>query len=192
MIALTHLAGLSFDASVWEIWPYLACGAQVHLLSDERDLSPEDSVDWLVRERITISFLPTPIAESIFDAAWPSKPDLRLVLTGGDKLHSRPPVSLPFQVVNNYGPTECTVVATSGVTEPADIFHFNQTGARSLPGSENPPITPIPSIGRPVANTQTYVLDEWLNPVPVGVPGELFIGGDSLARGLPESSCADG
>ena len=96
---------------------------------------------------------------------WPQQTPLRTLLTGGDKLHRSPPESIPFKVVNNYGPTENTVVTTSGVVLPnsdADIQ---------------------PPIGCPISNTEVYVLDERLRPVPVGVPGELCIGGESLARG---------
>ena len=88
------------------------------------------------------------------------------MLTGGDKLHRRPGGNLPFGLINHYGPTENTVVATCAPVAPA----HDATNA-------------APPIGRPIANVQAYVLDRLLRPVPVGVPGELYIGGDSLARG---------
>jgi amino acid adenylation domain-containing protein len=161
----TQLAGSAFDASVWEVWPYLTAGARLHVVSAEKLVSPEQLRDWLVSEEITLTFLPTPLAEQVLKLDWPPQTPLRTLLTGGDKLHRSPPESIPFKVVNNYGPTENTVVTTSGVVLPnsdADIQ---------------------PPIGCPISNTEVYVLDKRLRPVPVGVPGELCIGGESLARG---------
>ncbi|HEY0079187.1 MAG TPA: amino acid adenylation domain-containing protein [Pyrinomonadaceae bacterium] len=158
----TQLAGLGFDASVWEIWPYLSAGASLFLVGEEVRLSAARLVEWLSAEKISLCFLPTPLAEAALKEAWPPDVGLRAVLTGGDKLHNAPPRGLPFRLVNHYGPTENTVVATCGVVSP---------------DAQEPP-----SIGRPIANTQAYVLDSKLRPVPSGVAGELFIGGASLAR----------
>src|SRR5207249_2226070 len=85
--------------------------------------------------------------------------------TGGDWLHCRPPAGLPFQVVNNYGPTENTVVTTSSGVAP-----------------QEQDATP-PPLGRPIANTRVYILDRHRHPVPLSVPGELCIAGLGLARG---------
>jgi amino acid adenylation domain-containing protein len=162
---VTQLAGVAFDACGWEIWPYLTTGASIHFPDAETRLLPEQLRDWLLSKAITLSFLPTPIAEKILSLDWPQDAALRTLLTGGDKLHQYPLASHPFNVVNNYGPTENTVVTTSGsvsVREQADL---------------------APAIGRPIANTQVYVLDSRLQPVPIGVAGELYIGGDGLARG---------
>ena len=161
----TQVAGPGFDASVWELWPYLSAGASIHIPDEETRGSTEGLRDWLVAEGISICFLPTPLAEIILSLEWPSEVPLRTLLTGGDTLHQRPGSGLPFDLVNNYGPTENTVVTTSGLVALED-------------GSQG-----VPSIGRPIANVQAYVLDRSLNPVPVGVAGELHIGGDSLARG---------
>jgi acyl-coenzyme A synthetase/AMP-(fatty) acid ligase len=87
------------------------------------------------------------------------------LLTGGYKLHYYPPQGVPFSLINHYGPTEYTVVTTTARIDPS-------VGA-----------TTDPPIGRPIANTQVYLLDDHLNPVPIGVGGELYIGGDGLARG---------
>ncbi|MDP8964820.1 MAG: amino acid adenylation domain-containing protein, partial [Cyanobacteriota bacterium] len=162
---VTQVAGVAFDACGWEIWPYLSAGASIYFPNDEIRRSPEKLKEWLVSKAITISFLPTPLAEKVLLSDWSNTLALRLLLTGGDKLNQYPLASHPFQVVNNYGPTENTVVTTSGyvpVREQADV---------------------APAIGRPIANTQVYVLDGNLQPVPIGVPGELYIGGDGLARG---------
>ena len=162
----TQLAGFSFDASVWELWPYLTAGASIHIVDDETRASAPSLVKWLSARKITISFVPTPVAEETLAVPWPSDTALRVLLTGGDKLHRRPGAKLPFGLINHYGPTENTVVATCAPVAPA---HDITNGA--------------PPIGRPIANVQAYVLDRLLRPVPVGVPGELYIGGESLARG---------
>ncbi len=162
----TQLAGTAFDASAWELWPYLSAGASIHLLKTETIAQPKVLQDWLISQKITITFVPTPLLESFLSLEWPSSMALRIVLTGGDKLHQSPSTSLPFSLINNYGPTENTVVTTSGLivsTEQTNLFP--------------------PPIGRPIANTQIYILDKHLQPVPIGVPGELYIGGDGLARG---------
>ncbi|HEU4562032.1 MAG TPA: amino acid adenylation domain-containing protein, partial [Longimicrobium sp.] len=162
----TQLAGLGFDASVWELWPYLASGAAVHLIADEETrTSPAVLRSFLLESQVTIAFAPTPLAEALLALEWPAKAPLRLLLTGGDALLGRPRAELPFELVNNYGPTENTVVATSGVV-----------GAG--PGSGR-----APGIGRPIHNVRAYVLDRRLEPVPVGVPGELCVGGAQVARG---------
>jgi hypothetical protein len=86
----SHLAGLGFDASVWETWPYLASGASLHLANSETLISPERLRCWLVENGITIGFVPTPLAERIIDTPWPEATKLRMLLTGGDTLHTRP------------------------------------------------------------------------------------------------------
>ncbi|WP_420129475.1 amino acid adenylation domain-containing protein [Longimicrobium sp.] len=159
----TQVASPGFDAAVWEVWPYLTCGASVHVVPEEVRADPPALRDWLVQHAITVSFIPTPVAEPLLALEWPADAALRWMLTGGDRLRARPRVGMPFALSNNYGPTECTVVATSGVVEAE--------GARA------------PSIGGPIQNTRVYVLDAGLRPLPVGVPGELCIGGAQVARG---------
>jgi amino acid adenylation domain-containing protein len=161
----SHLAGLGFDAAVWEVWPYLTAGASLHLPNDCTRLSADLLRDWLTTNQITISFLPTALAERMLVIEWPTDAALRLLLTGADTLHRYPASRLPFKLINNYGPTECTVVATSGAVEP-----------------NNSP-DGLPTIGRAIANTEIYILDENLQQVPEGDTGELFIGGAGVARG---------
>jgi amino acid adenylation domain-containing protein len=161
----TQLASLAFDAAVWELWPYLTTGGCVCLLRDAASLTAEELRDWLIEHSVTMSFLPTPLAERVLNLDWPERIPLRTLLTGGDRLRTNKDASLPFALVNNYGPTECTVVATSGEVQSKDDS-----------SSE-------PSIGRPIANTNVYVVNEWLEPAPVGTTGELVIGGAGVARG---------
>jgi amino acid adenylation domain-containing protein len=161
----TQLASPAFDAAVWELWPYLTIGASVHLPDEDTRVAPVRLRDWLLEQQITITFLPTAIAEAIIALAWPRQAALRYLLTGADTLHYYPSPDLPFRLVNNYGPTENTVVTTSGPVLP-----------RIQPDA-------LPSIGRPIANTQVYILDAQLRRVPIGDIGELYIGGASLSRG---------
>ncbi|HXI03876.1 MAG TPA: condensation domain-containing protein, partial [Candidatus Saccharimonadales bacterium] len=132
------VAGTGFDASVWELWPCIASGACLSIPDTTTRLDPEALRDWIVARRLTIVFLPTPLAELVLALDWPRDAALRTLLTGGDRLHAVETGRLPFRVVNNYGPTEATVVATSGEAD---------AGA-SLP---------MPTIGRPVANAFAYV-----------------------------------
>ncbi|HEV8455949.1 MAG TPA: amino acid adenylation domain-containing protein, partial [Gemmatimonadales bacterium] len=163
----SHVAGLGFDATVWELWPYLAAGASVHLADEDTRNSAELLREWLLAQRITIGFVPTPLAERLLTLGveWPRKSGPRILLTGGDTLHHYPPAGLPFLLVNNYGPTEGTVVATSGPVLP--------DGSPEM----------LPPIGTAITNAQIYLLDEHLNPVPAGAPGQIYIGGAGLARG---------
>ena len=160
----TQLASPAFDATGWELWPYLTAGASVYLTDEGTRISSILLRDWLVNNKITITFLPTALAERVVTLEWPSTTSLRFVLTGADTLHHYPPPTLPFALINNYGPTEATVLVTSG--------HVPATEDSDMP----------PSIGRPIANTQIYILDEQLRPVPIGTPGELYIGGAGLAK----------
>ena len=167
----TQIAGLAFDASVWEVWPYLTAGASIHIADEETRLSPEKLIEWLDAKRITVSFLPTPLAEAVLDEEWPPTICLRTLLTGGDRLRRAPRRQLPFRLANNYGPTENTVVTTW-------TFVTEDDASDAHDGSVAPP-----PIGRPVDNAQVYVLDEELRLAPIGVVGELFVGGENLARG---------
>ena len=161
----TQVAGIAFDAAVWELWPYLVSGASIHIPDPLTRSEPELMRDWLLERKITVSFLPTLMAERIMTLEWPQEAALRVLLTGADTLNHYPAPRLPFVLVNNYGPTECTVVATSGVVEPV----------------ENP--SRKPSIGKPIFKTRLYILDEDLQMVPEGSVGQLFIGGEGVARG---------
>jgi acyl-coenzyme A synthetase/AMP-(fatty) acid ligase/acyl carrier protein len=161
----SQVASFGFDAAVWEVWPYLTAGASVHFPNDATRGSAVSLREWLLERKITVSFVPTAMAESLLELDWPAQLPLRLLLTGADTLHRYPAASLPFALINNYGPTECTVVTTSGEVVP-DASKDRQ-----------------PSIGRPIDNVQVHILDDQLEPVPLGEVGELFIGGDGLARG---------
>ena len=161
----SQVAGVGFDAAVWEIWPHLTAGATLCIADERSRRSPHALRDWLVRQRITIAFVPTVLAEQMLHMAWPEDTALRTLLVGADTLHRRPIPGLPFTVVNNYGPTECTVVSTSGVVSPDE----DATGP--------------PSIGRPIANATALVLDDDGRPMPAGEAGELCMTGALVGRG---------
>src|ERR1700689_4528954 len=160
---VTHLAGLGFDAAVWEVWPNLCAGAAVILADEAVRWSPELIQQWIIRERVTVSFVPTIHAVPLMSMQWPDNTELRYLLTGGDVLQQSHPPGLPFAVVNNYGPTECTVVSTSGLVG---------SGGHQ-----------IPPIGRPIDGASVYLLDELGRPVSDGTPGEVYIGGNGVGRG---------
>jgi amino acid adenylation domain-containing protein len=161
----TQIAGIGFDAAVWELWPHLAAGASIHIPDELTRTEPELMRDWLLAKGITVCFLPTLMAERVMTLMWPEDASLRFLLTGADTLKHHPSAKLPFVLVNNYGPTECTVVSTSGIVPPV----------------ENP--AQKPAIGKPIFNARAYILDEALQKVPEGSAGQLFIGGEGVARG---------
>ncbi|MEC3978292.1 non-ribosomal peptide synthetase [Amycolatopsis sp. H20-H5] len=159
----SQIAALGFDAAVFETWPLLTAGASVHL-PPQRALDDTGALaEWLGESGITLAFLPTPRLELLLDEPALVSTRLRVVVAGGDRLRRRPAPGMGFRLVNGYGPTECSVMATGG-----DV----------APDGED-----LPDIGGPVPNTRVYVLDRALNPVPAGVPGELYLAGSGLARG---------
>lgn len=150
-------AGLGFDASVWELFPYLVAGACVHFISNEIKYEPALLNEYFEKNKISIGFLPTQMCEEF---QMLENLSLRILLTGGDKLKSFRERN--YVLFNNYGPTENTVVTSN--------FKVNEL-------FENIPI------GKPIHNTRVYILNKHQNLLPIGVPGELCIGGDGLSRG---------
>jgi amino acid adenylation domain-containing protein len=159
----TQIASPGFDAAVWEIWQCLATGATLHVVPEDVRLDPVGLRDWLVATRITVTFLPTAVAEGLLGLAWPEETALRFLLTGGAALTRRPPAGLGFSVVNNYGLSETTVVATSGTVAP---------------DGDRPP-----TIGTAITGATVDVVDEELRPIAAGDVGELVIGGVVVGRG---------
>ncbi|HVU94502.1 MAG TPA: amino acid adenylation domain-containing protein, partial [Puia sp.] len=152
-------SAIGFDACTWEIWPYLLAGACLYPITeaDKHRLSTLLAV--ININNITHSFLPTPICEQLLTGNH-LLPQSWCLLTGGDRLHITSP--LPITVYNNYGPTESTVVTTSARLDAS---------------------TTDATIGTAIDNTRVYLLDANLQPVPIGIPGELYIGGAGIARG---------
>ena len=156
----SSLAGFGFDAMAWEVWPALCVGATVHLAPNHDGNEDIDALlTWWRAQPLDVSFLPTPVAEYAFSQE-PAHPTLKTLLIGGDRLRQFNR-NQPFRVINNYGPTEATVVATSGLIAAGDVLH----------------------IGKPVSNATVYLFDAQQRPVPLGVIGELYVGGAGVARG---------
>lgn len=153
-------AGVAFDASTWEIWPALCSGGTLVLAPGRLSGDAAQLLEWWRQQRLDVSFLVTPLAELACSEGG-INPALNYLLVGGDRL-SRVPVREGLVVVNNYGPTETTVVASSGRLSTEE---------------------PVLHIGRPIANTKVHLLDKRAEPVPVGVVGEIYIGGAGVARG---------
>ncbi len=158
-----QVGAVAFDACAWELWTNLVAGATVCIPAEEVRMSPEKLLEWMAEQEITVSWVPAVIAERILDLPLPPKLRLRWLASGGDRLRRRPARRLPFRFFNMYGPTEITIMRTCGPVRPD--------------GRDLPPI------GYPISNSELYVLDRWGNPVPRGLPGELYIGGVGLARG---------
>ncbi|QSF97260.1 lichenysin non-ribosomal peptide synthetase LicA [Bacillus paralicheniformis] len=150
-------AGFGFDASVWEMFPYWIAGAELHIIDESIRMDITRLNQYFEENKITITFLPTQLCEQFMEL---DNQSLRVLLTGGDKLKRIAKRS--YTLVNNYGPTENTVVATSTAIDPDEGML---------------------SIGKPIANTRAYVLGQNNEVQPVGVAGELCIAGRGLARG---------
>jgi amino acid adenylation domain-containing protein len=176
-----QLTTLSFDLSVLEILGTLFFGATVLLMDDEQMRNPEYINRAIVEYQATcLSLVPTmlrAICESAL-AGDHKKQNLRLIMPVGEVLHdtdvvlARQAFGEAVKLVNQYGPSECSVVSTT-YNVPAAI----PKGLQSIP------------IGKPINNVRAYVLDNYFHPVPVGAKGELFIGGEGVGRGywnLPE------
>lgn len=172
-----QFASLSFDTSVEEIVPALTVGAAVVLRTDSMLSSAADFLRTCGELEITILDLPTAywheLADDLARDNLTLPRSLGLVILGGEKalperLASwRKHVGNNVRLLNTYGPTETTIVATK--------FDLSES-------SEGPVLTDVP-IGRPLSNVTMYVLDGMLRPVPAGIPGELYIGGAGVGRG---------
>ncbi len=174
-----QFASISFDASAEEIFPCLSCGATLVLRTEEMIASPAEFLQKCQQWQITVMDLPTAywheLATGLGTEIESFPPSVRLMIIGGERAlperladwHRH--VSERVRLVNSYGPTEATIVAT--MCELPRGENHGSIARREV------------SIGRPVRNAQAYILDQLLNPVPVGVPGELYLGGSGLARG---------
>ncbi len=163
---VSQIIAPSFDMSVWEIWPTLVAGASLHFAERSDYTRPHALWRWLAEERVTVTILPTPLAEVLLkDAAVPAC-SLRSMLVAGERLRSFAGQGRSFSLFNLYGPTETTM---------------NVTCARVPPKGSSP--ASLPSIGSAVAGAILLVLDGEGAEVPRGEAGELYVGGPGLARG---------
>jgi len=164
-----QLAPVSFDASTFEIWGALLNGAKLVMFPPHMP-SLEELGRVISDEKISILWLTAGLFHQMIDEQIASLSGVQQLLAGGEALsvnHVKRAIGSLKQtrIINGYGPTENTTF-TCCYSIPADW-----TGGTSVP------------IGKPIANTQVYILDTELKPVPVGMPGELFTGGDGLALG---------
>jgi amino acid adenylation domain-containing protein len=165
-----QIAPISFDASTLEIWGALLFGAQC-VLFPEKVPTSTDLRKVIQKHGITTMWLTSALFNSIVDTDPKALEGIRELFTGGEALSvnhvERAIKALPStQIVNGYGPTESTTFAC----------------CYPIPKKLDKSIQSIP-IGRPIGNTQIYILDNNLQPVPIGVSGEIYIGGAGLARG---------
>lgn len=163
-------SSIGFDAAIWETLPYLAAGATLYVTPDPVRIDPLALQEWLLENQISIAFVPAPMVEPLLSLPWPENVALRIMLTGGDRLLYRPPPGLPFRLVNHYGPTEATVVATAGFVEPS--------------------LDSKPSIGLPIQNTEIHIVDRKGRLVPSGMLGEILIGGVGVGQGYLDDPAA--
>jgi amino acid adenylation domain-containing protein len=161
----TLFANVAFDVSVADVWPTLCAGGSLVVPPDKLYQNPDGLIAWLAAQEITWTFVPTGLAEILFARPWPAQMPLRFLMTAGDRLRARPPQHISCLVLNGYGPTENTVISTWSVV------HAQNGNAK------------LPAIGQPIANVRAYVLDESQQLVRKGEPGELYLGGEQVARG---------
>ncbi|MEU7091592.1 non-ribosomal peptide synthetase [Kitasatospora aureofaciens] len=172
---VAQAADVTFDAATFEIWGALTAGARLVALERETLLDARALTGAIERLGITTMWLTAGLFDQVVAVDPAAFGGLRNLLFGGDAVNPRRVAQVlatapPRRLVNGYGPTETTTFAACHRVREAD-------------GT-----TPVP-IGRPIANTSLYVLDERRSPVPAGVAGELYIGGPGVARGylnLPE------
>ncbi|WP_333448013.1 amino acid adenylation domain-containing protein, partial [Microcoleus sp. herbarium2] len=167
---VAQASNCSFDAATFEIWGALLHGARLVGVTKDVALSPKDFAAQLREQGISVLFLTTALFNQLAKEVPSAFNSVRHLLFGGEAVEPRLVKrvlenSPPQRLLHVYGPTESTTFAS---------WHLVQ----EVPEG----VTTIP-IGRPLSNTQIYLLDNQMQPVPVGVPGELYIGGDGLARG---------
>ena len=167
---IAQASNYAFDAATFEIWGALVHGARLVGVSKELAISPQDFAVFMRSQGISVLFLTTALFNQIAKEVPSAFNSLRHLLFGGEAVDPKWVKEVlkngaPQRLLHVYGPTENTTFSSWYLVQdvPEDA-------------------TTIP-IGRAIANTQLYILDAYLQPVPIGVPGELHIGGAGLARG---------
>jgi amino acid adenylation domain-containing protein len=167
---VAQASNYSFDAVTFEVWGALLSGARLVVVETDVVLSPPKLAAAIDRHSISVLFLTTAVFNEVARQVPAAFQRLRYLLTGGEAVDPSCVAAIlrhgpPEHLLHVYGPTETTTFASWYRVDTVS------EGAHTIP------------IGRPMANTELYVLDCHLNPVPVGIPGELYIGGPGLARG---------
>jgi amino acid adenylation domain-containing protein len=164
-----QFSSVSFDIFVEEVFPTLLCGAAL-VLPDQKLCRDPEYLDTLAQQsQLSVMNFPTAYWHTVVDKIWQAS-NLRLVVIGGEKASSdhwlRWHTSNPdIEVINTYGPTETTVIAS----------YFKLTSEFNCQ-SEIP-------IGKPIAGVTINLLDQNMHPVPIGIPGDIYIGGAGVSRG---------
>lgn len=166
---IAQVSNASFDAATFEIWGAFLNGARLVGIDKELALSPKRFAAEMRNKQISVMFLTTALFNQIVKDVPGAFSSLRQLMFGGEAVDPQWVREVlakgpPERLLHVYGPTETTTFAS---------WHLIDAVAKDA--------VTIP-IGRPIANTRTYILDRYLKPVPVGVNGELYIGGDGLAR----------
>ncbi|MCK4259525.1 MAG: amino acid adenylation domain-containing protein, partial [Halanaerobiales bacterium] len=163
---------LAFDASIFEVWGALLNGLELHLASKDLILKTEAMEKYLVDNQISTVLFTTPLFNLMAEEKVEMFKPLKYLFIGGDVISPKHVNKVKkvcnLNIVNLYGPTENTTVST--------YFAVDQEDASNIP------------IGKPISNSTTYILDQYNNLSPIGVHGELHVGGDGLARGYVNNS----
>jgi amino acid adenylation domain-containing protein len=172
---ITQASNSSFDAATFEIWGALLHGATLVVIPKEILISPGHLAEQIRELGISVMFLPTALFNQVAGEVPGAFSSLRYLLFGGEAVDPRSVREVlksdpPQRLLHMYGPTESTTYA---LWYPVESLSAEATTV---------------AIGRPLSNTQIYLLDEYRQPVPIGVAGELYIGGDGLARGYLNSA----
>ena len=172
---MAQFASISFDIAIEEIFPTWIAGGTLVVREENASLAIGDFLGWVDENRVTSLDLPTAywheLVRELSESSLKMPKSLRLIIVGGEKANSGALISWRrlagprVRWVNTYGPTETSVIVTSYEPKAAD---------------EIPAVLPI---GRPIANTRIYILNKSLQPLPVGIAGDLYISGPGLARG---------
>ncbi|OOM76199.1 tyrocidine synthase 3 [Clostridium puniceum] len=161
---------LSFDASVFQIWITLLNGAALHLEEKTLIINGNALENYINQNEITVMLMPTPLFNQYCESNIEIFQDLRCLIVGGDVLSSKQVSKITkiykdLKILNAYGPTENTVIST--------LYEVKGKWDENIA---------IP-IGTPISNSTTYIMDRNNNLLPIGVSGELCVGGAGIARG---------
>lgn len=168
----TSLCSFGFDVSVWEIFSNLCFGGTLHILTQKTYTDPKELVKYIGNNQITNMYIPPALLTYVVDVFEKenTKVPLKRMLVGVEPIKQEVMqryrnLSEDMSIINGYGPTETTICAT--------LYQFNQAGdsKRKVP------------IGKSISGYQVYLVDESGKQVPVGIPGEILIGGEGVARG---------
>lgn len=182
---VTQQTAPAFDPVGLELWSTWIAGASLHIVPDQVRSNPPALIEFLINNKCTIAFMPTPICANMIDETWPddrSKVALRVLTTGGDRLVRGPLPGSSFERLMRGSPATATSPAIDGLNfgnwcGPSEATIIS-TFFRVPPGYDH-----APPIGRVVDNVRVYIVDKHMRPVPIGVPGDMYIGGSCLATG---------